>query len=123
MKKKKLDELTPEQLAARFAEAALIQYDALLDNDIPKYNRVYDLLVEVDQELRKRDPEARLALLSLYKHTNIQVRLEAASFTAGVAPKLARKLLQEIKDSQDFPQAGDAGMAIRALDSGEWKPT
>lgn len=123
MRKRKLNVMTLEQLTARFAEAALIQYEASLDNNTLKYNRAFDRLVEIDEELRKRGSDARMALISLYKHSNIQVRLEAASFTAGIAPKRARKLLQEIKDEQAFPESADAGLALRRLDSGEWKPT
>lgn len=122
MRKMNLDTMTLEQLVARFAQAALIQYDAVLDNDIRKYNRLYDRQVEVREELRQRGNDERRALVSLYKHPNIQVRLQAASFTAGVAPKRARKLLQEIKDEQEFPQSAEAGLTIRSLDSGEWKP-
>lgn len=123
MRRLTLENLTLEQLLQRFVDGALMQYEAQLDNDIRKFNRIYDRMTEVEQELKRRGPEARKSLLSLYDHENIQVRLNAAEATAGVAPKRARKLLQEIKDEQAFPQSAAAGLTIRSLDSGEWKPT
>jgi hypothetical protein len=42
---------------------------------------------DVDQELRRRGLKARLALLKLFDHSNMQVRLEAAKCSLGVAPE------------------------------------
>ena len=40
---------------------------------------------------------ARLALLRLFDHQNMQVRLQAAKWSLGVAPKAARHVIEEIK--------------------------
>jgi 5'-3' exonuclease len=123
MIRKNLEKLTIEDLLQRFVDGALIQYETILDEDTKTFNRIFDRMVEVEEELKRRGPEARKSLLALYDHDNIQVRLNAAEATAGIAPKRARKLLQEIKDEQEFPQSADAGLGIRMLASGEWKPT
>ncbi len=40
----------------------------------------------------------------------------------GVAPEAARQVIEEIKKSQWFPQALEAGMTLRNLVSGVFKP-
>jgi hypothetical protein len=61
--------------------------------------------------------------MALYRHPNAQVRLMAATATLAVAPEAARQLLQAIADSNDYPQAGDAGMSLWNLERGVFKPT
>src|SRR5262249_46404110 len=67
--------------------------------------------------------DQRRALLPLYDHPNAQVRLKAVKATLAVAPERARRMLEIIADSREYPQAGDAGMTIDALDQGIFKPT
>ena len=52
----------------------------------------------------------------------MQVRVKAAIKTLGVAPEAARKVLEAIRASKWQPQAMDAGMILRGLDDGEYKP-
>jgi hypothetical protein len=52
----------------------------------------------------------------------MQVRLKAAKRTLGVAPEKARHVIEEIKKSQSFPQALEAGMTLRNLEAGVFKP-
>jgi hypothetical protein len=61
-------------------------------------------------------------VLTLYDHPNMQVRVKAAIKTLGVAPEAARKVLEAIRASKWQPQAMDAGMILRGLDDGEYKP-
>ena len=122
MKRQELKGMALEQLIERFAEIAVAQDEALLYNELSKFNRLYDRMDEVDSELRARGTEARMALLDLYAHPNLQVRLKAAVRTLGVAPKQARKLLEALRGSKG-PQALDAGMTIRGLDDGSFRPT
>lgn len=124
-----LKALTVDQLVERFAEIGIAQYQALEDHetwieDNPnlKFNRLFEQMNEVDNELRARGRDARLALQRLYSHPNIQVRLKAAVRTLGVAPAAARQVIQAIAGSNWFPQAGDAGMTLSALDDGIFKP-
>jgi hypothetical protein len=123
MSQSALQELTADQLIARLVQIGLSQDDAQLEGDISRFNRLYDQMREVDEELRARGREARLMLLQLYEHPNIQVRLNAAGLSLGVAPKEARLVLENIAASGHYPQAGDAGMLIGGLEDGTFRPT
>jgi Domain of unknown function (DUF2019) len=123
MKKIKLHAMTINQLVSQFVEIGVAQDEALLENAIAKFNRLFDQLVVTENELKSRQGDQRRALLALYKHPNIQVRLNAVKATLAVAPQEARDMLQKIADSKYFPQAGDAGMAILTLEQGIYKPT
>ncbi len=122
MKQVKLQEMTVNQLVDRFAEIGIAQYDAAMGGAIRKINQLFTQMRAVDNELRARGREARLGLLRLYEHPNIQVRLEAAKCTIGIAPVAARKVIEDVKKSDWFPQAGDAGITLRYLDEGIFKP-
>jgi hypothetical protein len=123
MKRIKLQDLTVDQLVERFVEIGLDQDRALLENDVGGFNRLFDQMQVVNQELKSRAGDQRRALLSLYKHPNLQVRLKAAKTTLAIAPQAARDVLEAIKDSKMQPQALDAGMSLRNLDQGIYKPT
>lgn len=122
MKPVRLEKLTVDQLVERFAEIGVAQDQALLYDEIGKFNRLFDQMHAVDIELRARGPAARLALLRLLDHPNMQVRLEAAKWSLGVAPMAARKVIEEVKNSHSFPQAMDVGMTLRNLEAGVFKP-
>ncbi len=79
-------------------------------------------MLAVDKELRPRGRDARLALVCLNNHPNIQVRLYAAKCTLEIAPVAARKTIKAIEESRCFPQAGDAGMTLQYLDESIFKP-
>ncbi|MGB6175503.1 MAG: DUF2019 domain-containing protein [Methylocella sp.] len=120
--KQTLEGLTVDQLVDRFAAIGVAQDQALLYDQHIKFRRLYGEMNEVDQELRRRGLEARLAMLRLYDHPNMQVRVKAAIRTLAVAPDAARKLLEEIRSSKWQPQAMDAGMILGGLDDGQYKP-
>ena len=123
MKQGELQKMSLEQLVERFEAIALAQDKAILMDEIAKFNRLFGQLGEVESELKSRDGDQRSTLLALYDHPNAQVRLTAAKATLAVAAKEARAQLQKLRESHEFPQAGDAGMTIRALDEGIFKPT
>ena len=122
MKRIKPVEMTTEALVERFVEIALAQDEALFYAHYSKYNRLYDKMMAVDGELRRRGTEARQALGRLYSHPDVHVRLQAATWSLAVLPDEARRVLQKIYDSKFYPQAGDAGMTLSALDKGTFKP-
>ncbi len=64
-----------------------------------------------------------MLLRQFYSHRNSQVALTAARATLAIDYADARKTIEEIAESDDFPQAGDAGMALWALDEGIFKPS
>ena len=115
--------MTVDELVERFTALALDQDEANLDNDIPGFSRLFHQMQEVKAELKARPGDQRRALLSLFAHRNVQVRLMAAKATLAVAPEAAREKLEDIASSHEFPQAGEAGMSLWALDEGIFKPT
>jgi Domain of unknown function (DUF2019) len=104
------------------ADIGIAQYQALLGGATREFKRLYKQMDAVDEELRGRGQQARLALGRLYVHPNIQVRLQAATWTLGIAPVAARKVIEEVSESGWFPQAGDAGMTLWSLEEGIFKP-
>lgn len=123
MKRVNLQHSAIDVLVQQFAALALEQDEALLDSDISKASRLYWKLKDVEAELKARQGDQRRALLKLYDHPNAQVRLKATKATLAVAPEVARRMLETIAESREFPQAGEAGMSISNLDAGIFKPT
>jgi ParB-like chromosome segregation protein Spo0J len=111
-----------DQLIEHYAEICVAQARALLENDISKFNRLFEQMRAIIEELKSRPGDQRRALLALYDHPNAQVRLQAAKTTLAVAPDAARKLIETIANSREYPQAGDAGMSLWNLDRGVFKP-
>ena len=118
-----LQKLTVDQLVRQFSDFALQQDEALLMNDLKKVNRLFWQLESIEVELKSRDGDQRTALLQLYTHSDAQVRVKAVKATLAVAPATARQMLETIAASREYPQAGEAGMSIRALDQGIFKPS
>lgn len=123
MKRVNLQELSVDDLVKRFEATQLAQFEAELYSDIAKQNRCVTEAMEITDELKRRPGDMRSALLHLYQHSNVQVRLMAARLTLAVAPATARNVIQTIADSKEYPQAGDAGMCLWALDQGIFTPT
>src|SRR5919201_721746 len=122
MKRAKLQDMTVKQLVERFTTIGIEQYQALLSRQYAKFNGLFEQMVAIEDELKARDGDQRRELLSLYNHPNAQVRLNAVKATLAVAPELARRALQAIADSREYPQAGDAGISIWHLERGIFKP-
>jgi hypothetical protein len=115
--------MSVEELVKQFADHALQQDEALLDDEISKVNRLFWKLREIERELKTRQGDQRSALLSLYQHPNAQVRVKAMTATLAVAPIQARSALQALANSKEYPAALEAGTTIRGLDRGIFKPT
>ncbi|MGC2714229.1 MAG: DUF2019 domain-containing protein [Pseudolabrys sp.] len=123
MKTSILNGMTVPQLVERFTALALGQFKAELHGETGKYNRLFRELAAIEQELKARNGDQRIALVSLFEHPNAQVRLMAAQFTLAVARASACRTLQEIWDKNEFPQATFAMGTLRALERGDRKPT
>jgi hypothetical protein len=117
-----LDNLTVAQLVERFAALGVEEDKAVFDDDNAKYRRLYWQMDAVEQELKRRPGDQRRALLALFDHPNLWVRLMAAKGTLAVAPEAARKMLQDIEAWGRQPYAGDAGMCLVNLDRGIFVP-
>jgi hypothetical protein len=122
MSTRELSKMRSDELVQRFATLATKQDVYLLENDIAGANRLFDRMQDIVAELKARPGDQRMALTELYSHPNMQVRLKAAKNTLAVAPEKAREQLEEIFASEWQPYAGDAGMCLRALDEGIFKP-
>jgi hypothetical protein len=120
--KRAINELNVHELVARFERIAVEQYSAIRQRKISKYNELYAEMDAVDDELKRHGVDARRALLRLYDHPNVQVRVKAAIRTLAVAPEPAKRLLQTIAESHNFPQAADAGMILDSLKTGSFVP-
>jgi hypothetical protein len=123
MKRDKLEDTTVDHLVERFTAIGIEQDKALLSRQHARFNRLFDEMVAIEEELRKRDGDQRRELLHLFDHPNAQVRLNAVKATLAVAPELARQTLERMAASREYPQAGDAGMTLINLDRGIFKPT
>ncbi|WP_336067908.1 DUF2019 domain-containing protein [Nitratireductor rhodophyticola] len=121
-KKIHFSEQSDAQLLARAAEIGVAQDHALLGNEIARFNKLFDELMSIKNELRARPGDRRRLIMELYKHRNMQVRLNSAKATLAIAPEEARALLEWIAASKHNPQAGDAGMCLWALDEGIFVP-
>jgi hypothetical protein len=115
-RKIRLDTMSVDQLVGRFAAITAAQDDALLGHELTKFNRLFDRMLEVLEELKGRPGDQRRALMALYDYPNMQVRLQAAKLTRAVAPVEARRQIEAIAESHWMPQAGDAGMALAVMD-------
>ena len=123
MKRLNLKNMSVTELADRFVALGIGQFQAELHGEIAKNNRLIRQMWDVTDELKSRPGDQRSALLPLFDHPNVQVRLMAARLTLAVAPAAARQMLEEIKESKEYPQAMDAGMSLWALDEGIFTPT
>jgi hypothetical protein len=113
---------TTDELVDRFAAVCVEQSKALDEDEIAKFNRLYDVMAKIRDELKARSGDQRNALLALFNHHNFQVQLQAARVTLAVAPAESRKPIEKIAASRWYPQAGDAGMTLANLDRGVFVP-
>jgi len=118
---RRLTRLSSEELVCLFVELSIKQDDALLGFETKKSNRIYGRIDAIVKELKSREGDQRRALIPLYTHGNPQVRLKAATVTLALEPAAARKILESMKDIHG-PQRLYAGMTLRALDDGIFKP-
>ncbi|MGP9811890.1 DUF2019 domain-containing protein [Rhodopseudomonas sp. NSM] len=122
MSKQDLRQMATPELVALFAKVVVGQDEALLGHQRAKFKRLFDMMRDIANELKGRESDQRVALLSLFEYPNMQVRLQAAKLTLAVAPLEARKQLEAIASTKWYPQAGDAGMCLSFLDDGTFKP-
>jgi Domain of unknown function (DUF2019) len=116
MKRPNVVAMTLEDLVDRFAAIGLDQDKAIFDEDNAKYNKLYDQIQAIVKELKCSPGDQRRALLPLFAHRNVQVRLMAALETLDIATPAAREVLQGIVNCRRYPQAADALAAIWRLD-------
>jgi hypothetical protein len=119
----KVQSMTTEELVDLFVHIAIDQDTAMRRDETATYNRLFDQMTAIKDELKGRPGDQRRLLLRLYDHPNMQVQLKSAIATLAIDPQAARHKLQMIADSRRSPQAGDAGMTLAHLERGIFKPT
>ena len=122
MKKLDIAELSDDDLVGRFIEAAKEQGRAVLDSDVRQANRMFRYMMAIDSLLRARGMHSRKKLIPLLSRENRFVRYYAAQHTLALAPRRARAILEWNHKYGFDAIAGDAGMLLIALNSGEYKP-
>jgi hypothetical protein len=111
-----------EQLVARFIEVAQKMGAAVLDSETQRFNRLFPQMEAIDQELRARGREARMALSPLLENGDRFVRYYAAKYMIGLLPGRARSVIEEVAKYKYDALCGDAAMCLYALDKGISKP-
>lgn len=122
MRRLDIKTMSVDGLVQKFATIAMEQDQALLIEDVTKFNRLYGEMEIIRSELKNRPGDQRAALMPLLRHNNIQVRLKAAITTLAVAPDPSKSVLEKIALSKCYPQAADAGFILQGLEDGSYRP-
>ena len=123
MKTPQLRNVPLRKLYERFIFASVDQHKSLVAGDHTSYNRLFEEVVAIEKELKRRGEDERRALVSLFSDPSAQVRLNAAIATLALEPEAARQALQLISDRNEYPQAPYARDMMWALDKGTYKPS
>ncbi len=113
---KEIETYTVPELLSQFRASCLAQFDTYLTGNAGKYNKLFDFLLAVTRELKRRGVEERRSLLTLFADQNPQVRLQAANFAYAVAPVEAKLCLQQIAAAGLPDQSLSAGMTLSGLE-------
>jgi hypothetical protein len=119
----KLDKLTADELVSLFASLGEQRYPLTLNDEIKLANRLIRQQNEITKELRRRGIEARLELTKLFNHPNIQVRMNAAKWSIGVAREPALNVLRQITKEDFGAFRLSAGMTVALVEDGTITPT
>ena len=120
MKQPRLEAFTVAELVERYVATVIEEDAAAMADSTTKRNRLRLHIYAIEKELKGRAGDQRRALLPLYNHPNVGVRLMAAKATLAIAPKEARRIIETIAVSNELLYAGDAGMCLLMLDRGEF---
>ena len=123
MSRVNLKPLSTNDLLLLFEKLCVEQYDSLDRQEYAAFNKRYDRIQAIEDELKSLPGDQRRILMKLFSHPNMQVRLTAARANLAVDYPAARREIQDIADSKWGPQCGDAGMTLVNLDNGIYRPT
>ncbi|HEV2553974.1 MAG TPA: DUF2019 domain-containing protein [Bosea sp. (in: a-proteobacteria)] len=123
MSKVNLKALSTSDLLLLFEKLCVEQYNALDRQEYAAFNRRYDRIQAIEDELKSRPGDQRRILMTLFGHPNMQVRLTAARANLAVDYPASRREIQHIADSKWGPQCLDAGMTLINLDNGIYRPS
>jgi hypothetical protein len=123
MSKVNLKALSTSDLLLLFEKLCVEQYNALDRQEYAAFNRRYDRIQAIEDELKSRPGDQRRILMTLFGHPNMQVRLTAARANLAVDYPASRREIQDIAVSKWGPQCLDAGMTLINLDNGIYRPS
>ena len=106
MTKSDLSNMAIGSLVDRFVAIGLAQDHALLYSELAEYNRLYEKMRAIEEELKRRPGDQRRVLSTLYSHENLQVRLQAAGATLALEPDAAREIVTAIAESKKASASG-----------------
>ena len=107
---KRMDRMETSELIERFIQAAQ-GYEEELDRcSVRKANRHTVTRERIVEELKRRGAEQ--ALLGLFDHPSLIVRVAAATYALGFAPDAAVPVLEDIKENSRGIPATDAWSAL-----------
>ena len=118
----RIEDASVQQLVARFIAIGIDQHDASRKYQTARYNRLFDQMTKIENELKSRENDKRRALLPLLEADDIHLRLKAAIALLAVAPEQARKVLMSIRDCSLLPYSMDASLMLMSLDNGFYVP-
>ena len=119
----KLDKLTLDELISLFVSLSEQQYPLTLNDEVKLGSRLVKRQDEIGKELRQRGIEARLELTKLFDHPNIQVRMNAAKRSLGIAREPALNALRKIVKEDFGAFRLSAGMTVALVEDGTITPT
>ena len=93
----------------------------VVNNWIESGARKSKKLISIGNVLRERGEDARLLLIPLLDSKNRFIQYYAAIELEGLMPERCRQIIEWNAKQRDAI-AGDAGMHLRAVDSGFYKP-
>lgn len=111
-----LNSKTTQELLTTYRNVCLAQYDTYITGNTKKRNKLFDVLLSITRELKRRGVEERRSLLTLLQDKNPQVRLKAAKHVYSVAPNEARACLESIAAAKLPDQSLEAGMTLSRLE-------
>jgi hypothetical protein len=117
-----LSSLADDELIARFAATAKVVGAAVLNSDVDRTDRAIRRLWAIEAVLRARGPTSRMKLVRLLDDRDRFVRYYAAYHLLALVPERARAIIEWNAKFGFDALAGDAGMTLRNLDTGFYKP-
>ena len=130
----KAEVMTNADLLSAFVNFAIAQADGELNLvSLKLLNRLYKPWRAVCDEFRRRGPDVRRLMIPLMEYKSpgkgwidspaYQVWLNAARELLAVVPDQARATFEAITKNTIYPQRLQAGMCLRSVDEGVYKPT
>jgi len=115
-----LETKTIHEIVSIYANDAAAHRDAIIHGDSDAANAAYDRVWRCSKELKKRGPNAQMALLPLLNDNNPDVRLCAATDALAFAPELGFAELERLANS-NFICGSKAQIILREWRRGKLK--